>query len=261
MSDILRLDIQDAVLTITLDRPKANAINAEMSHAMAAAFTRFKEDDSLQVAIITGQGEKFFSGGWDMNEVAAGVSDVDSHGAGGFAGLRVLLDCNKPVIAAVNGYAIGGGWEIVLAADLVIATENVRFWFPEVRRGIVPDAGGSQRLPYLLPRRIALEVLLTSRWFELEEAVKYGHVNAVVTHAELLPRARAMAAAIAEGAPLAIRATKEVIRAAETLSDRDAFLKLATLDLPAYKKALASPDYFEGARAYTEDRKAEFRGR
>lgn len=261
MSDIVRVEARDSVLTITLNRPKANAINAEMSKALAAAFARFKEDDALRVAIITGQGEKFFSGGWDMNEAAEGVSDVATHGPAGFAGLRALLDVDKPVIAAVNGYAIGGGWEVVLAADLVIATENTRFWFPEVRRGIVADAGGTQRLPYLLPRRIALEILLTGRWFELDEAVKYGHVNAVVPHAELMPRARAMAAAIVEGAPLAVRATKEVIRAAETLSDRDALLRLAELDLPAYKQALNSTDFFEGARAFTQDRKAEFRGR
>jgi crotonobetainyl-CoA hydratase len=246
---------------ITLNRPKANAINIAMSEALAAAFKAFREDDDLSVAIVTGAGDKFFCGGWDMNEAASGVKDNEEHGAGGFAGLQELLDCNKPVIAALNGLTVGGGWEIALACDLVLATPNTRFWFPEVQRGFIADAGGVQRLPRMLPKRIAMEILLTGRWFEVAEAERWGMINAIVEAGDLLPRALALAEMIARGAPLSVQATKEVVRATEVMSDRVALTGLADLDLPVHKKMMASSDFIEGPTAFTQGRAPVWTGR
>lgn len=246
---------------ITLDRPKANAINIAMSEALAAAFRAFREDDGLSVAIVTGAGDKFFCGGWDMNEAASGVKDNEEHGAGGFAGLHELLDCNKPIIAALNGLTVGGGWEIALACDLVLATPNTRFWFPEVQRGFIADAGGVQRLPRVLPKRIAMEILLTGRWFEVSEAERWGMINAIVERDELMPRALALAETIAKGAPLSVQATKEVVRGTEMLSDRVALTGLMELDLPMHKRMLASSDFLEGPTAFTEGRAPVWTGR
>lgn len=246
---------------ITLDRPKANAINIAMSEQLTAAFKAFREDDSLVAAIVTGAGDKFFCGGWDMNEAASGVKDNEEHGAGGFAGLQELLNCNKPIIAALNGLTVGGGWEIALACDMVLATPNTRFWFPEVQRGFIADAGGVQRLPRMLPKRIAMEILLTGRWFEVAEAERWGMINAIVDSAELMPRAIALAEKIAEGAPLSVQATKEVVRATEVMTDREALTGLAGLDLPVHKRMMASSDFIEGPTAFTEGRAPVWAGR
>ncbi|WP_137391976.1 enoyl-CoA hydratase-related protein [Rhodoligotrophos defluvii] len=257
----VRITRRGKISIVTLDRPKANAINIATSEALAAAFREFREDPELSVAIVTGAGEKFFCGGWDMNEAASGIKDSEEHGAGGFAGLHELLDCNKPVIAALNGLTVGGGWEIALACDLVLATPNTRFWFPEVQRGFIADAGGVQRLPRMLPKRIAMEVLLTGRWFELAEAEHWGMINAVVPANELLPRAIALAETICEGAPLSVQATKEVVRATEMLSDREALTGLAKLNLPIHRRMMASSDFIEGPTAFTEGRAPVWTGR
>lgn len=261
MQQIVKTERRGGVLVIRLNQPKANAINIAMSKALSAVFREFSEDPELRTAIVTGTGDKFFCGGWDMKEAASGVKDNEEHGEGGFAGLHVLLDCNKPLIAALNGLTIGGGWEIALACDLAIATPNVRFWFPEVQRGFIADAGGVQRLPRYLPRRIAIEILLTGRWFEVEEAARWGLVNAIVPQEELLARAMDMAEQIAAGAPLSIQATKEVVRATETLSDRQALTGLSALGLPTHRRMLASADFLEGPTAFVEGRSPVWTGR
>lgn len=261
MDSLIRTSREGQVFVVTLDRPKANAINIAMSEQLTAAFTTFRDDDDLAVAIVTGAGDKFFCGGWDMNEAASGVKDNEEHGSGGFAGLQVLLDCNKPVIAALNGLTVGGGWEIALACDLVLATPNTRFWFPEVQRGFIADAGGVQRLPRMLPRRIAMEILLTGRWFEVAEAERWGMINAIVDNDELMPRAMELAGMIAKGAPLSVQATKEVVRATETMNDRIALTGLAGLDLPVHQRMLASSDFLEGPKAFTEGRAPVWTGR
>ncbi|MDH4989683.1 enoyl-CoA hydratase-related protein [Aquamicrobium lusatiense] len=261
MDSLIRTAREGRVFIVTLDRPRANAINIAMSEQLAEAFTTFRDDDDLSVAIVTGAGDKFFCGGWDMNEAASGVKDNEEHGTGGFAGLQVLLDCNKPLIAALNGLTVGGGWEISLACDLVLATPNTRFWFPEVQRGFIADAGGVQRLPRMLPRRIAMEILLTGRWFEVAEAERWGMINAIVESDELMPRAMELAKQIAKGAPLSVQATKEVVRATETMSDRDALTGLNGLALPLHQKMLASSDFLEGPKAFTEGRAPVWTGR
>jgi crotonobetainyl-CoA hydratase len=254
MDQVVRTERKGRVLIVTLDRPKANAINIAMSEALTATFRGFREDDGLSVAIITGAGDKFFCGGWDMNEAASGVRDNEEHGAGGFGGLRELLDCNKPVIAALNGLTVGGGWEISLACDLVYATPNTRFWFPEIQRGFIADAGGVQRLPRVLPKRIAMEILLTGRWFEAMEAERWGMVNAVVPQSDLMVHVLGVAESITKAAPLSVQATKEVVRATEVLSDREAMTGLEKLDLPLYRRMMASADFLEGPKAFTEGR-------
>ena len=146
------------VLEITIDRPKANAIDVTTSRALYAAFDRLRRDPRLRVAILTGAGEKFFCAGWDLKAAAAGEGIDADHGPGGFAGLTEFFDIGKPVIAAVNGLAFGGGFELVLAADLVVAAEHAEFALTEVTLGIVPDAGGLVRLPARVPRPIAAEI-------------------------------------------------------------------------------------------------------
>jgi crotonobetainyl-CoA hydratase len=259
-SDIVLFETRGPIAVLTLNRPKANAFNAALSKALAAAFRRFATDESLRVAIVTGQGEKFFSGGWDMDEAASGVKDEDVHGPDGFAGIRFLHTLNKPVIAALNGYTIGGGFELALACDMIVAADNARFWFPEIQRGFIADAGGVQMLQRYVPKKIAAEILLTGRWFELDEAHRHGLVNAVAPKAELMAKALSYAEMIAQGAPLSIEATKEVMRATEQLPERRALCGLAELDLPVYRRMMQSTDFFEGPKAFTQGRSARFTG-
>ena len=161
MSESLHLTRNGPILEITLDRPKANAIDAKTSFAMGEAFLNFRDDPELRVAIITGGGEKFFSAGWDLKAAAEGEAPDADFGPGGFAGLTEIFDLNKPVIAAVNGYAFGGGFELALAADFIVCAENASFALPEAKLGIVPDSGGVLRLPKLLPPAIVNEMMMT----------------------------------------------------------------------------------------------------
>jgi crotonobetainyl-CoA hydratase len=155
----VHIDKRGAVLEVTLDRPKANAIDSAASRALGEAFVTLRDDPALHVAIVTGVGDKFFSAGWDLKAVAAG--DSTDYGAGGFAGLTELFDLAKPVISAVNGLAVGGGFELALAADLIVAADHAEFFLPEVTLGIIPDAGGVLRLPRRLSRALATEMLMT----------------------------------------------------------------------------------------------------
>src|ERR1700739_2007571 len=159
-SPVVQATVEGQTLVVTLDRPKANAIDVPTSRALYAAFDRLRRDPELRVAILTGAGERFFSAGWDLKAAAEGEGIDADHGPGGFAGLTEFYDIGKPVIAAVNGLALGGGFELVLAADLVVAAEHAEFALTEVTLGLVPDAGGLLRLPARLPRPIAVEDLL-----------------------------------------------------------------------------------------------------
>ena len=259
--EIVLTEKKGRVFVVALNRPKANAINIEMSEALTSAFQEFVRDDELSVAIITGGEGRFFCGGWDMNEAASGIKDNEDHGAGGFAGLQILMDCNKPVIGALNGITVGGGWEISLACDLLVASPDTRFWFPEVQRGFIADAGGVQRLPRILPKRIANEILLTGRWFEVAEAERWGMVNRIVEKNLLMEAALNMAEQISRGAPLSVQATKEVVRATEMMVDREALTGLNALRLPVHQKMLASSDFLEGPKAFTEGRDPVWAGR
>jgi crotonobetainyl-CoA hydratase len=262
MTSAIQTERRGPILEITLDRPKANAIDTRTSRELAAAFSTLHADDDLRVAIVTGAGDRFFSAGWDLKAAAAGEEAADAdHGPGGFAGLSELFDLDKPVIAAVNGLAVGGGFELALACDLVVAVEQrAELFLPEVTIGMIPDAGGVFRLPRRVPRAIALELLLTGRRMSPEEAAGWGLVNEVVAADELMPRARRLAEAISRAAPLAVRAVKEVLRATEHLGVEDAYAELRSGRLRAYETMLRSDDIVEGPRAFAEGREPRWRG-
>ncbi len=262
MSDCLSIEKRGAVLEVTLDRPKANAIDAATSRALCAAFTSFRDDPELRAAILTGGGERFFSAGWDLKAAAAGDEAPDTdHGPGGFAGLTQLFDLDKPVIAAVNGYAAGGGFELALACDMIVAAEHAEFFLPEVTIGLIPDAGGVLRLPRRIPRAIANEMMMTGRRMTAEEALRWGLVNAVVPGAELMDRARDLADQICGAAPLAIAALKEVLRATEGQGLEQAYATMEGGGLQTYARMRASEDAREGPRAFAEKRAPVWRGR
>ena len=249
------------VLVITLDRPKANAIDVRTSQALHAAFDRLRREPGLRVAILTGAGERFFSAGWDLKAAAEGEGIAADHGPGGFAGLTEFFDLGKPVIAAVNGLALGGGFELVLAADLVVAAEHAEFALTEVTLGLVPDAGGLLRLPSRLPRAIAMEYLLTGRRISAAEAGRWGLVNRVVPAGRLMPAAYELAHAICASAPLSVAAVLEIMRETEGTSVTEGYQIMRGGGLPAYQQMLTSDDAREGVRAFAERRPPRWAGR
>src|SRR5215469_2869702 len=253
--------VDGQTLIITLDRPKANAVDVATSRALYEALDRLRSDPQLRVGILTGAGERFFCAGWDLKAAAAGEGIEADHGPGGFAGLTEFFDLGKPVIAAVNGLALGGGFELVLAADLVVAAEHAEFALTEVTLGLVADAGGLLRLPARLPRPIAVECLLTGRRIGAAQAARWGLVNRVVPAAELMPAARELAGAICASAPLAVAAALEILRETEATSVRTGYSVLRSDALPAYRAMLESQDAREGARAFADRRKPHWQGR
>jgi len=255
----IRTEARDGVLELTIDRPPANAIDSATSRELGEAFVAFRDDPSLRVAIITGAGDRFFSAGWDLKAAAAG--DLEDYGEGGFAGLTERFDLDKPVIAAVNGFAAGGGFELALACDLIVASSTATFLLPEVNLGFVPDAGGVFRLPARMPRAIAMELLLTGRRMDAAEAARWGVVNRVTEPSGLLDAAKQIAARIAAAAPLATRAVKAIVAATEELPVQNGYAALRDGSIPAYDRAIGSDDAQEGPRAFTEDRDPEWTGR
>jgi crotonobetainyl-CoA hydratase len=249
------------VLVITLDRPKANAIDVPASRSLYAAFDWLRSDDGLRVAVLTGAGERFFSAGWDLKAAAGGEGIEADHGPGGFAGLTEFFDLGKPVIAAVNGLALGGGFELVLAADLVVAASHAEFALTEVTLGLVPDAGGLLRLASRLPRPIAVEWLLTGRRIGASEAAGWGLVNRVVPLAGLMPAALELARAISAAAPLSVAAALEIMRETEGTSVAEGYRIMRGDGLPAYRRMLDSDDAREGVRAFAERRPPRWTGR
>ncbi len=260
MARIVRTEVRDGVLTITLDRPKANAIDVATSGLLYAAFKRLQDDAGLRVAIITGTG-RFFSAGWDLNAANQGEAIDVVHSPGGFAGLTEFFALDKPVIAAVNGLAMGGGFELALAADLIVAADSAEFALPEVRLGMLADSGGVLRLPRRLPRAIANEMLMTGRRMGAAEAAQWGLVNRVVPLVELRGAAQTLAAQIVAAAPLPIAALKQVLRATESEPVNQAFQTLRAGALPAYTAMLRSEDAKEGPQAFSEKRPPVWQGR
>lgn len=256
----VRVSRRGRILEIVLDRPKANSINAATSRRLGRIFTEYRDDPALRVAVITGAGEKFFSAGWDLKAAAAGREAGQDYGPGGFAGLTELFDLNKPVIAAVNGMAVGAGFELALACDLIIAAEHAEFFLPEMALGIMADAGGVQRLPRRLPYFIAMELLLTGRRMGTAEAAHYGLVNAVVPGSTLTNKVRQLADDLDTKAPLAVAALKEIVRETEHLSIKEAFALTKSGKLAAYTRMLNSNDLREGPLAFAEKRTPNFTG-
>jgi len=260
VSEVLHISRQGPVLEVVLDRPKANAIDAPTSRALGEAFAAFRDDPELRVAIVTGAGERFFSAGWDLKAAAGGETPDADFGVGGFGGLQELPGLNKPVIAAVNGMAVGGGFELALSADLILAAGHARFALPEIKAGQLADAA-TIKLPRRIPYHIAMELLMTGRWLEALEARRWGLVNEVVAAEDLLPRARELAALLAAGPPLVFAAIKEVVRESADLRVQDAFDLVTEKRLPAVRALYQSEDAREGARAFAEKRQPVWKGR
>jgi crotonobetainyl-CoA hydratase len=255
----VRTETHGGILEITIDRPKVNAIDTSTSRELGERFITFRDDPNLRVAIVTGAGDRFFSAGWDLKEAAAG--GTEDFGPGGFAGLTELFDLDKPVIAAVNGLAAGGGFELALACDVIVAVRGAELFLPEVNLGFVADAGGVLRLPRRLPRAIAMEMLLTGRRLDAEEAARWGLVSRVVGPGAAMTAAREIAARVETAAPLAIRAVKAIVAATETLPVEEGYTRLRDGSIPLYREMLDSEDADEGPRAFAEKRKPEWKGR
>jgi crotonobetainyl-CoA hydratase len=256
----LRVTRDGAVLEVVLDRPKANAIDSGTSRAMGEVFAGFRDDPDLRVAIITGGGDKFFCAGWDLKAAAAGEAPDTDYGVGGFGGLQELPGLDKPVIAAVNGMAVGGGFEWALSADIILAADHARFALPEIRSGTLADAA-TLKLPRRIPYHVAMDLLFTGRWMEVEEAQRWGLVSEVVPAAGLMARARALAKTLADGPPLVFAAIKEVARESQTLSFAEAMRRVMTRGFPTVAKLYGSEDQREGALAFTEKRPPVWKGR
>jgi len=248
------------IVEVVLDRPKVNAIDAATSRELGEVFEAFRDDDSARVAILTGGGERFFSAGWDLNAAAGGEEYEADYGVGGFGGFVELAELNKPVIAAVNGLAVGGGFEIAISADMVVAADHAAFFLPESGLGIVPDAG-ALRLPRLLPSAIANEVLYAGRRIDAEEALRWGLVNAVVSGPQVMDAARALAAKIVSAAPLAVGAIKQIDRRTRHLALNDAYAELRSGDMELYEQMLVSDDAAEGPTAFAEKRDPQWKSR
>ena len=249
-----------AILEVTLDRPKANAIDLATSRIMGRVFRAFRDEDSLRVAILRAEGGKFFCPGWDLKAAAAGDAVDGDYGVGGFGGLQELPNLNKPVIAAVNGICCGGGLELALSCDLILASDNATFALPEIRSGTVADAA-SIKLPKRIPYHVAMDLLLTGRWFDAEEALRWGLLKEITTPADLLPKAWDLARLLASGPPLVYAAIKEVVREAEALRFQDALNRVTKRQLATVDRLYSSEDQREGARAFAEKRDPVWKGR
>ena len=244
---------EGAVLEVTLDRPKANAIDLVTSRIMGQVFRDFRDDDTMRVCILRAAGEKFFCPGWDLKAAAGGDAVDGDYGVGGFGGLQELPNLNKPVIAAVNGICCGGGLELALSADLILCSANATFALPEIRSGTVADAA-SCKLPKRIPYHVAMDLLLTGRWFDADEALRWGIVKEICAPADLLAKAWDLARLLEAGPPLVYAAIKEVVREAENLRFQDAMSRIGKRQFPTVDRLYSSQDQLEGAKAFAEKR-------
>jgi crotonobetainyl-CoA hydratase len=258
MSDGIRTAQDGAILEVTIDRPKANAIDLKASRRLNDVFTSFRDDPALRIAILTGAGERFFSPGWDLKAATAGEKSDEDWGVGGFGGLNYPRNLNKPIIAAVNGIACGGGFEMVLGTDIIVMEEHAKFALPEINVGVLADAG-TVKLRRRIPYHVAVEFLLTGRWMDAAEAKHWGLANHVVAKGEGMTKAREIARQLAAGPPLLFPAIKQLLRHTEMVPEHEAFELHDALD--AVQRVIRSDDLKEGTRAFTEKRSPRWSGR
>jgi enoyl-CoA hydratase/carnithine racemase len=245
---------------ITINRPEVmNALHYEANVELGEIFNDFKQDDESWVAIFTGAGERAFSAGNDLKATAAATARGEklSDKPVIFGGITSGFECYKPIIAAVNGFALGGGFELALACDIIIAAEHARFGLPEPRVGLIAAAGGMHRLPAQIPLKLAMGMMLTGKQITAQEAYRIGLVNEVVPGTEIMAAAERWANEILECSPVSVRLTKEAVYAGLTYSVEEAM----KLDKPRLKRLLESEDFVEGPKAFSEKRKPQWTGR
>ena len=259
MPNPIQTQINGHVLEVTIDRPKANAIDLVTSRKMGEVFRDFRDNPELRVAILTAAGGKFCSAGWDLKAAATGDAVDGDYGVGGFGGLQELPHLNKPLICAVNGICCGGGLEMALSCDIILAAEHATFALPEIRSGTVADAA-SIKLPKRIPYHIAMEMLLTGRWINAPEAAKWGLVNHIYPRDQIMEKAREIAQLLASGPPLVYAAIKEVVRVAEDMNFQDALNRITKSQLKTVEQLYNSEDQLEGARAFSEKRDPVWKG-
>jgi crotonobetainyl-CoA hydratase len=258
MSDDIKTTTDGPILEVTIDRPKANAINLAASRRLNEVFSAFRDDPELRIAIVTGAGDRFFCAGWDLKAAAAGEKSDEDWGVAGFGGLNHPRNLDKPIISAVNGIACGGGFELVLGTDIIVMEEHARFALPEINVGVLPDAG-TIKLRRRIPYHVAVEFLMTGRWMDAVEAKHWGLANHVVAGGQALGKAREIARQLASGPPLLFPAIKQLLRHSEMVAENQAFELHDSLH--AVQQVVRSEDLKEGARAFTEKRPPVWRGR
>ena len=256
-------DQRGRIAVITINRPeRMNAIDPQTSAELHEAWCDFRDNDALWVAILTGAGERAFSAGNDLVAMSAaqqsgGASTSAAYSRAPFGGITRNFECWKPMIAAVNGYCLAGGLEMALSCDIRIAAEHAQFGLAEVTRGIIPGAGGTQRLPRVIPFGPALELLLTGGKFDAQWAYRYGLVNHVVPADQLMPRALELANTLCENAPVSLRLVKEAAYRGLSLSLEDGL----KFEIEQSKKVMVTEDAMEGPLAFAQKRKPEWKGR
>lgn len=261
MSEVVRTRSSDGVLEVVLDRPKANAVDLHTSRLLGEAWAGFRDDPDLRVGIFRTEGERFFSAGFDLKAAAEGDAVDGDYGVGGFGGLQELPGLNKPVLACVEGMAVGGGFEMALACDLIYASADVRFGLPEINAGTLADAA-TIKLPKRMPYHVAMDLLLTGRWMEVAEAHRWGLVNEVLPDGEaLVARVWEIARVLAAGPPLVFAAIKETAREAEGGAFQSVLDRVTSRSLDTVDTLYGSHDNQEGFRAFAEKRPPRWTGR
>jgi enoyl-CoA hydratase len=257
MPDEVLRERRGNVEILTINRPEArNAINGAVSTAMSGIMDELAADDDCWVVVITGSGDKAFSAGMDLKAFSSGEGGSIIGASGGFGGLT-QRDFPKPIIAAVNGSALAGGFEIMLSCDLVVAADHATFGIPEAKRGLVAGAGGLIRMPKRLPMAVALELAMTGDAIDAERAYALGLVNKVVPAADLMPEAIGLAERIAANAPLAVRYSKSVMKQAAELSEEEGW----KVNAEAVGVVFSSADAMEGPIAFAEKRAPKWQGK
>jgi len=259
MPENIKLETRNKIAYITIDRPKVlNALNMQTMEELRQAFTQVKDDKDVRVVVLTGAGEKSFVAGADINELQKNNPvEAKEYTHRGQAVLDLIENLGKPVIACINGFALGGGCELAMACTMRLASENAKLGQPEVKLGIIPGYGGTQRLPRLVGKGVAAQLLLTGDMISAQEAHRIGLVNEVVPASELIPRAEAIAQAIIKNAPLAIQYCLEAVNHGMEMSQQEGLFLEAAL----FSVCCATEDKKEGTTAFLEKRAANFQGR